>query len=148
MLTVDDITDDWVLKNFDIDKERKYKYLNVRREIWEILPYDAAMEVHEWIERLTKAINEVVDAHFNDPETSQYRNDAQVLVQSCRSYNWEDSYEEFIVFIRYQRPETDKQVVSRLKSREKQKIKAAKTRKEKVNKEKREYERLKKKFEK
>lgn len=150
MTTVRDITDEWVLNNFDINKERKEKLVENRQRIWDVLPSSGGTKVGVWITELQKKIDDLVDTYFkSNAEVKKFRCNAEVLIKSERYYY--DCYSsdvEFEIIIRYERPETDKQVVSRLKSREKQKIKKANEKTKKEDRERQEYERLKRKFEK
>lgn len=137
-----DITNDWVIENFDLDKERNVK-TDMEERYTSLDMFDSGLSVEDTKKAICSALDDLVNPEAK--KTSVYVDD------------WDDIYDELRetleikVVNEIERPETDKEVISRIKSREKQKIKKIENKQKQEDKkeqyERRMYEKLKKKFE-
>ena len=117
-MKVKDVTEDWVTENFDIDKERKVK--KHRIEVGCIDAFNSYDQVDYglYLNNIRKEIKQRIR------ETAKLFG---MRVQQCVGLvnvlpEW-DEYDNLDLTVAFEKEETDAQVISRIRSREKQKIK-------------------------
>ena len=137
----EDITDEWVLANFDIDKERK-----TNTEVVSLGEsyYDPSgkVELNKYLEDLKKSVEDQIKLFM---DSTDFIN-PKILVEREMVFDWGsyDDREELMIYVSHDMVETDEQVVKRIRSRERGTItKAEAALKRKATKEAKERDELK-----
>ena len=134
-MRVRDITNDWIRENFNLESERKIKKKKVEKYIvtFEELYKD---NVDDFIAKLQNEVDDFkMEFHVDE-----------VAITQRKAYFYEDSKDEFVLSATMERMETDSEVISMLKSREKQKVKRILDKEAEQRRELATFERLNKKY--
>ena len=133
MMNIKDITNDYIREYFNIDVERKVKKEKVEQDILFLRWFDE-MDGDEFILSLQRELREF---------KSEYQVENVIVKVDCGFY---DEHDSFIFKAIKERYESDSEVISRLKSRERNKIRRRQEKIKKEEEERREFERLARKF--
>jgi hypothetical protein len=142
-MKVKDITRDWIRANFDIDKERKIKVIHSLYNDYSLVAFientnekNGGVTLEGCIEQLKTAFD-------------AFAKDFGVEVEDVRLYD-ELDWENRDIRLRAEKeiPESDEDVITRLQRREKERLKKKLIKQETEERERKQYEKLKKKFEK
>ena len=125
-MEVKDITDEWVKKNVDIEKERKTLEASDRIYNYNLedLFANDKIEINEFTSKLNTII-EIEREKFNATFIGECSN-LKVYISNDLVWNFEDHELETRIIYTYDVKETDKEVISRIKKSEKAKITKAK----------------------
>lgn len=124
---VSQVTDDYIISNFDIEKNRKYK--NTEENLGDIEGFDSKYSINDFFNFFKSLIEERKEDflkrnHKKEIYDVNFFITSNEIIEDCTHpfYSGEMGY-HFELHVTYSVKETDKQVISRIKSREKQKIK-------------------------
>lgn len=147
-MNLDEITDEWVLANFDINKERKTieNIVSLGQSYYDPC---GKVDINEYATGLVKSVEEQTKVWRENPDNAH----CKILVEQETVYEWGDidEHKELGIYALCDRNETDKEVISRIKKKERAKISSKKSAEKRVlmkeEKERKEFERLKAKYE-
>jgi len=113
-METDYITNQWIIDNFDLDKERRTKSVDSPDTC--VFLDETHCTLSELINRLEEAADKIKVGHPTIPDTA-----------TCHVMIPDPAYEfdslKVYVYWKHEVPETDGEVISRIRHREKQKIK-------------------------
>lgn len=113
---VQKVTNEWIVNNFDIDKERRIvKHKTSEREVY-LFRNEGTYTLDDVIKEIRDTANDL--GVMLDNATIKFRVGTDWTECCC-----DEGTMAVYVFAEYEAPETDSKVISRLKSRVKQKIK-------------------------
>ena len=117
-MKVTDITKDWVVKNFDLDEHRKMKKYRIEVGCIEAFNPYTKTEYSVYLSNIQKEIKANIRTMAKRHSVTVNQCVGTINVES----SWDD-YSDLNLTVEFEKEETDDQVISRLRSREKQKIK-------------------------